>query len=176
MTERKDEMALASALAKEVIEMSFGLLPLSKKESELILDRYVILQKNLLRNENFVTRDEDGFYFRPGFQLQELEDQLQLQLHELAAKWNANPVCMARALVVLPGIYDVTRNHIDKATADMNTKATIRQYKKYMSINKERLQSNSFEYGEKQLPNPNPSMDDRKQSSSLSTFTNNINL
>lgn len=176
MTERKDEMALASALAKEAIEMSFGLLPFSKKESELIVDRYVVLQKNLLQNENFVTRDEDGFYFLPGFQLQEFEDKLQLQLHELAAKWNANPVCMARALVVLPGMIDATRSNIAQFSADMNSKVTIRQYSKYMSINKERLQSNSFEYGEKQSPNPSPSMDGRKSSSISSSFANDINL
>ena len=153
MSEVNDEMALAREIAREVLEKSSALLPLSDKESKLLHERYLELQRNILQYDKFVRQDKGGVLFQAGFELQQFDYLLQLQLHELAAQWNANPICMARALVIFPRLYESARNNLSTFPAEKTTEATLKRYTKHIETNKRRLESRSFEYDEKPLSN-----------------------
>ena len=139
-------------MATEIADALYGAQPYGKEEANLLKDRYVAIYKELISYERFVDANPDGFYFIGGFNFSEFDDVLSFQLYEHAFKWNACPLCTARAIVVLPGVLESFLNTCKRVPEIEHQKKFLDRYLTYLSVTKERQRQNSFKYQIKSTP------------------------
>ena len=107
---------LAKKISGEIIANSNSCLPFKVEENLALLDRYEYLRKSLL-DAGVASPTPDGWAFKAGLDLAELDGTLLMQITELAVVWKASPSAIIKSLVILPEMLEASIGEIQRYPA-----------------------------------------------------------
>lgn len=147
MNSKGNGFKLAEVMAHQVLTNLSSLLPFKVEENRALCDRYEKLHYELLSHTDFVRVGSEGYEFVKGFNVTDFEDELYLQLQEIAYAWNACPASVAIALVVLPRLIESGVKRVTSSPGGVTEICRTRAVR-INEILKERQRKGGFDYQE----------------------------
>ena len=145
MNSKGNGFKLAEVMAHQVLTNLSSLLPFKIEENRALCDRYEKLHYEVLACKEFVRVGTGGYEFVKGFNVADFDDELYLQLKEIAYAWNACPASVAIALVVLPRLIESGVRRVTSSPGGVEEVCKTRAVR-INQILKERQRKGLFDY------------------------------